>query len=161
MDITKWAEKIMTMDNEAWQRHANPWSVYSRFSILPLLSLAIWSRQWLDFYSLPLVLLCLLWIWLNPRVFPAPKDFNNWASKGTFGERLYLNRHNEPIPPHHLKMGQILLTLSALGMLIWGYGIWALDLPYLLLGNVWVMTFKAWFVDRMVWLYDEVKRVQA
>lgn len=161
MDIIKWTEKIMSMDEKTWQRHASPWSVYSRFSILPLLSLAICSRQWLDLYSLPLILLCLFWVWLNPRVFPAPKDFNSWASKGTFGERLYLNRHHHPLPLHHLRMARILSTLSALGMLIWLYGVWSLELPYLLLGNVWVMAFKAWFVDRMVWLYDEVNEERA
>jgi hypothetical protein len=25
------------------------------------------------------------------------------------------------------------------------------------LGNFWIMVFKAWFVDRMVWLYLDMK----
>lgn len=32
------------MNEEAWGRHANPWSVWTRFLALPLLVLAIWSR---------------------------------------------------------------------------------------------------------------------
>ncbi len=33
MDVTKLAEKSMAMSEEVWARHANPWSVYTRFSI--------------------------------------------------------------------------------------------------------------------------------
>jgi hypothetical protein len=33
------------MGDEAWLRHANPWSGWTRFAtVLPLLSLAVWSR---------------------------------------------------------------------------------------------------------------------
>ena len=36
--------KCVGMTNEAWQRHANPWSVYTRFAAIPAGLLAIWSR---------------------------------------------------------------------------------------------------------------------
>jgi hypothetical protein len=29
-------------------RHANPVSVWTRFAVLPLLALAVWSREWTD-----------------------------------------------------------------------------------------------------------------
>jgi len=32
MDVFRLAERSMTMSEEIWQRHANPWSVWSRFS---------------------------------------------------------------------------------------------------------------------------------
>ncbi|RSN29438.1 hypothetical protein DL990_24845 [Amycolatopsis sp. WAC 01416] len=32
------------MDDEAWRRHANPWSAWARFAAIPLMPLAIWSR---------------------------------------------------------------------------------------------------------------------
>jgi hypothetical protein len=35
------------MTDDAWQRHANPWSVWTRFAAIPLMILAIWSRVWL------------------------------------------------------------------------------------------------------------------
>ena len=31
------------MTDEAWKRHANPWSVWTRFGAIPLMILAIWS----------------------------------------------------------------------------------------------------------------------
>ncbi|KZN14734.1 DUF6653 family protein [Marinomonas sp. TW1] len=157
MDMVKWAEKLMSMDEQSWSRHANPWSVYSRFSIMPMLSLAIWSREWVGYHCLVFILLCVLWVWLNPRLFSPPKDHNNWASKGTFGERLYLDRANQSLPAHHLVMAKALQWGSAIGLVFFIYGLWVLDIWVVILGNVWVMVFKAWFVDRMVWLYQDVK----
>lgn len=157
MDILKWAEKAMSMDEEAWNRHSNPWSVYSRFTTLPLISLAFWSREWLGFYSIALIALSFLWVWINPRLFSAPATTNNWASMGTFGERIYLNRAKELIPAHHLRLCQMLQILSAMGLPLLIYGLYALDVWILILGNFWIMVFKAWFVDRMVWIYLDVK----
>jgi len=157
MDVMKWAEKSMSMDDEAWSRHSNPWSAYSRFTTLPLISLAFYSREWLGVYSTGLIALSFLWVWVNPRLFKAPKTTNNWASMGTFGERIYLNRKDEVIPLHHLNTCRVLLWLSGLGLPIFVFGLYSLDIWVLILGNVWIMAFKAWFVDRMVWLYMDLK----
>lgn len=157
MDITKYAEKVMLMDDETWQKHANPWSVYSRFTALPIVSLAFWSREWLDTYSMIFIALSFLWIWVNPRLFGAPNKTNNWASMGTFGERIYLNRKDETIPIHHIKTCRTLQLLSAMGLPFFIYGLYSLNLWVLILGNFWIMVFKAWFVDRMVWLYMDMK----
>jgi hypothetical protein len=161
MDIMKLSEKVMSMDDESWDRHSNPWSVYTRFTTLPLISLAFWSREWLDFYALIPITLSFFWVWVNPRLFSAPKNTNNWASMGTFGERIYLNRKKEPIPVHQLKFCRILLVFSGLGLPFFFYGIYTLDLWVLVLGNLWVIAFKAWFVDRMVWLYSEMKNTSS
>ncbi|NMB79453.1 MAG: hypothetical protein GYA23_10220, partial [Methanomicrobiales archaeon] len=40
------------LDDETWRRHANPWSVLLRNTVLPLLVLAFWSRLWLCWYAL-------------------------------------------------------------------------------------------------------------
>ena len=157
MDITKLAEKAMAMDEAAWQKHANPWSVYSRFTILPLISLAFWSREWIGLYAAIPVGLSLFWIWLNPRLFGIPAHTDNWASMGTFGERIYLNRQSIPIPEYHIKPAFLLQALTAPGLPIFIWGIYDLNIWALILGNVWLMVFKAWFVDRMVWLYLDMK----
>jgi uncharacterized protein DUF6653 len=157
MDVTKLSEKLMLMNDNSWQRHSNPWSVYSRFSILPLISLAFWSREWIGTYFVFPIILSFLWIWLNPRVFGVPRTTNNWASMGTFGERIYLNRKTKAIPEHHVKSAFVLQLLSGLGLPIFIYGLYSLKIWALISGNIWVMAFKAWFVDRMVWLYMEMK----
>ena len=76
---------------------------------------------------------------------------------GTFGERIYLNRKMSPIPQHHVKPLITLQVMSGLGVPIFIYGLYSLNFWALVLGNIWVMAFKAWFVDRMVWLYLDMK----
>jgi len=44
--------RVLGMTDEAWQRHANPWSVYTRFAAIPAMILAIWSRVWISWWAL-------------------------------------------------------------------------------------------------------------
>ena len=157
MELFKAAESLMRMDDRVWARHASPLSVATRFTCLPLIALAIWSRDWLGIWAvLPFLAAC-LWTWANPRVFPVPAHTDNWASKGTFGERVFLNRKAVPIPDHHRRWAYLLAVLSALGLppLVWG--LWALHGWAVILGLVLVILPKVWFVDRMVWLYEDMK----
>jgi hypothetical protein len=39
--------KLFGLEGDAWMRHANPVSVWTRFAVLPLGALAVWSRQWI------------------------------------------------------------------------------------------------------------------
>ena len=157
MDIFAFAEKIMSMDDAAWERHANPLSGYTRFTALPLIVLAIWSRVWLGWWCLIPLAAALLWTWLNPRLFSAPRSTNNWASKGTFGERTFLRRKEEPIPKHHEVMALRLAAASAPGVMILIYSLVVLDFWAVICGLFISMLPKLWFVDRMVWLYEDMK----
>ncbi|MDC0659111.1 hypothetical protein N6L27_13985 [Leisingera sp. SS27] len=147
----------MRMDDAAWARHANPWSVYSRMSVLPLMTLAIWSRIWLGWVALLPVLLVLLWTWLNPRAFSRPAGTDNWASRGTFGERVFLNRVQVPVPQHHVKWAMGLAWVSGIGVLPWVFGLWTLNPGITLAGLTLMIGGKLWFVDRMVWLYQDMQ----
>ena len=157
MDLFNWAERSMGMTEATWMRHANPLSVWTRFTCLPLLILAIWSRVWLGWWALLPVALALFWVWINPRAFPPPARTDTWASKGTFGERVFLHRRAVPIPDHHRRWAFVLGSLSAIGLppLVWG--LWHLDVTLTLLGAVMLVLPKIWFVDRMVWLYEDMK----
>ena len=157
MDLLKFSERLMSMDDATWQRHSSPWSVYSRFTALPFISLAFYSREFLGTYALIPILLSVIWVWLNPRLFNAPASTYNWASMGTFGERIYLNRKKVRLPSHHTNACQVLLVLQVLGLPIWLYGLYSLHIWPLVFGVAWLMVTKAWFVDRMVWLYLEMK----
>jgi hypothetical protein len=159
LDAAKISEKIMAMNDDVWTRHSSPLSVYTRFTVLPLLSLAVWSRAWIGIYSLIPIIISILWIWLNPRVFKAPKHTDTWASKGTFGERVYLLRNELGIPSHHLKAVRILMTLSFFGLPFLIYGLYRFDIYSVIIGNIIVMTFKAWVVDRMVWIFDDMAEI--
>ncbi|KIC09420.1 hypothetical protein RA19_15515 [Leisingera sp. ANG-M1] len=155
-DLFAASEKLMRMDEAAWARHANPWSVYSRMTVLPLMTLAVWSRVWLGWGALLPVALVLVWTWWNPRAFGPPASTVNWASRGTFGERVFLNRRHVPIPAHHARWAKGLAWVSGLGALPWLLGIWQLDPGFTLFGLAVMVGGKLWFVDRMVWLYQDM-----
>lgn len=157
MQLLRAAERLMAMDDAAWARHANPWSVWSRFTCLPLLALAVWSRTWLGWWALVPLALALVWTWYNPRAFAPPATTDTWASKGTFGERVFLNRKTVPVPRHHVRAGKVLTAFSAVGMAMLSYGLIVLDAWATVGGLLVAIGSKAWFVDRMVWLYEDMK----
>lgn len=157
MDIFALSERMMAMDQASWAKHANPLSVYSRMSILPLMSLAVISRVWLGWYALVPVALVVIWIWWNPRAFGPPKTTNSWAAHGTFGERVFLNRVAIAIPSHHRQWAVGLGLTSGVGIAPWLYGLWSLNYGWVLFGLALMIGSKLWFVDRMVWLYQDMK----
>lgn len=158
MDVFRAAEKLMAMDDDAWARHANPWSGWSRLSCIPLLALAVWSRAWIGWWSLIPIGLAIAWTWLNPRLFGPPKSLDNWMSRGVLGERIFLARKKHPIPAHHERAGVILAGMSAPGVVILLYGLLVLDGRATLCGAVLTALPKLWFLDRMVWLQRDMEK---
>lgn len=154
-DFYRAAEHLMTMDEATWARHANPWSVYTRFTCLPLIALAIWSRAWLGWWALVPLALAILWTWANPRLFPAPTTLDSWAARGVLGERVFLNRAQTPVARHHIRIAHILTGLSLAGVLVLAYGLWALNPWATLCGLILTILPKVWFVDRMVWVLQD------
>ena len=63
MDIFALSEKLMGMDSEAWARHANPWSVWTRITGGTGVFIAIWSYHWIGWYSAIAIVLALSWWW--------------------------------------------------------------------------------------------------
>ncbi len=149
--------KKFKLDDKTWMKHANPWSVYTRTSALPLLVIAIWSRIWFGWWSVILVALALFWIWINPRIFPEAKTTNNWASRGVFGERVWMNRNNIPIPEHHRIMPTILNGVQGFGLFFLIYGLWYFHFWSTLVGLILTIESKLWYVDRMVCIYEDMK----
>jgi hypothetical protein len=149
----------MAMKDGTWKRHANPWSVYTRIPILLLFALAIWSRVWIGLFCLIPIALLVIWTFINPRIFPVPRSTDNWASKGTFGERVWLNRKKTPIPKHHENWALGLAIASGLALFPMIWGLWTLDFWAAFLGATLASAFKVWFVDRMVWLYEDMKEI--
>lgn len=151
-------EKAMGMSDTVWAAHANPWSVWTRVPILPLLALAIYARAWIGWWCLAPVALLVAWTFLNPRAFPPPASLDSWASRGVLGERVWLARKERPVPEHHRVAAHLLTAVSASGLVPLAWGLWTLD-PWATVAGVILATGgKLWFVDRMVWLYDETAR---
>lgn len=156
MTLERKMASLFRLDDETWNRHANPMSVISRNTALPLLIISFWSRVWLGWWALIPVILALVWIWVNPRLFSVPDSFDHWTSKAVFGERIWLNRDQVPVPINHRKAPHILSAVSGIGMLLVIWGVYALEIWPTLLGAVMVYLSKLWFLDRMVWLFEDM-----
>lgn len=157
MTLERKVAAAFALDDATWRRHANPWSVALRNTVLPLLVLACWSRLWLGWYAIVPLAIALIWTWYNPRIFPEPATFDTWASKAVFGERVWLNRDKVPVPSDHRRVPNILSALSGIGMLAVFYGVLFFDVWPTLFGMALVYAGKLWFLDRMVWLWEDMK----
>ncbi|WP_024955103.1 DUF6653 family protein [Sulfurospirillum arcachonense] len=149
---------LMSMDEATWERHASPLSVWTRvITGLPVILLSAWSIKSIGWWSLILIAISFFWIWLNPRLFSPPKNTNNWASKVTFGERVWLNRSEHPIPDHHKKWANFLSIVAGVGFLIAIIGAF-FHISLLAISGGLISWFgKMWFCDRMVWLYEDMR----
>ena len=156
MTLLRGMERIMGLTPEAWRRHANPWSVWTRYSILPLFALAVWSRAWIGPWAWAAVAAVLVWTRINPHLFPVPRDLNNWASKAVMGERVWMNRAAVPIPRSDRAWALGLSVLAGLGLPAFAWGLWALDLGWVVAGSAVILIGKSWFLDRMALLFDRM-----
>ena len=156
MTRAHWAERMMGMDDAVWDRHANPLSGWTRLSVLPLFALAVCSRVWLGWYALIPVGAVIVWTWLNPRLFAPPRSHAAWMTRGVLGERIWLNRARTPIPTHHARAALVLNIATGAGGVLYALGLWWLDAGVILAGLVGTMGGKLWFLDRMVWLYEDM-----
>ncbi|MGO4527111.1 DUF6653 family protein [Microvirga sp. 2MCAF35] len=153
----RFAARLFRMDERTWERHASPWSVWSRVASLPLLLLAIWSHAWIGLWAVPATGLVFLWLWINPRLFPAPARTDTWSAKVTFGERAFMNRATIPVPDHHVKVANLLMAASGIGFIVALAGAVMNDLLMTVAGGLAAWFAKMWFCDRMVWLFDDMK----
>lgn len=156
-DARKRISSLFQLQDDAWKQHANPVSVWSRTTVLPALIFGIWSRIWIGWWAVIPILLALLWTALNPHIFGVPAAFDSWASTSVLGERLWAHREETPVPEHHRVAPQILNAVSASGMLFVAWGVVKLAIWPTLVGTAFVYAGTLWFLDRMVWLYEDME----
>jgi hypothetical protein len=148
---------VAKFSDEAWRRHANPWSVYTRFAAIPLMILAVWSRVWMGWWALVPVGLVALWLVVNPFVFSAIVEPTNWASKGIFGEKLWLqDRTRVPTGLRTILRRLILMGVAGFALLTWG--LLELSVWPTVFGTTLITLAQLWRIDRMGLLYDEISR---
>lgn len=66
MTFEKGVANLFRLTDENWMKYANPWSVWTRYPVLPLIVLAFWSRVWLGWWFLVPALISLAWMFVNP-----------------------------------------------------------------------------------------------
>ena len=155
---TNQVARLFGLSGESWMRHANPVSVWTRFSVLPLLVLAVWSRDWIGLWFLIPLALSLVWLFVNPLLFSPPASTRNWASKGVLGERIWSERERSELPEQFdSPVPAVAQLVQVVGLVPLAYGLIDLDAIAALTGMVIVQAAKLWYIDRMVLLFDELK----
>jgi Family of unknown function (DUF6653) len=151
--------RLFGLQGDSWLRHANPISVWTRFAVLPLLAVSIWSRAWIGWWSLIPIALSLIFMVVNPLLFPKPRSTKNWASKGVLGERIWADRTKVELPEQFRssRVANVTYLVQLVGMVALAYGLVELELVAVTAGLVIVQCAKAWFIDRMVLLFEDMK----
>lgn len=137
------------LSEKTWARHANPWSGWTRVLTMPVLALGLYLH---DFWILGAAV---VWMIINPLVFPKPQRVDNWMSKGVLGEQRYYQdgKKLKSDLPTLLNIINVPVFMSFL------YFGWQQEFAPMILAGLLTMTIKFWFIDRMARLADEVSRV--
>jgi hypothetical protein len=128
------------LSETTWERHSNPWSGWTRLLTYPLVFVPAWNHSWLQ--AVPVI----IWLWLNPRLFPPPKDASSWMTRGVLGEQRWVQER--PIDLSLLL--NLLMAPSFLAALSMAH---ARRLRGLLLLAAVTAVLKLWFIDRMTVYY--------
>ena len=143
------------MSDEAWRRHANPWSVWTRFAAIPLMMLAIWSRVWIGWWALVPIGVVILWLGWNPHAFAPVDKPVAWSSRGIYGERLWL-QDRSCMPAGFTVVQRIWVVGAVTGAVLLAWGLGALLIWPTAFGAVLVVYGQLWRIDRLGIFYDEV-----
>jgi hypothetical protein len=132
------------LSEHVWERHANPWSGWTRVLSMPLLAVGLYLH---NFWILGVAA---IWLIVNPVLFPKPKSVNNWMSKGVLGEQLYYKEGKK------LKrdLPTLLNILNVPTFAAFLYFSWQQELLLMISTGLLAMTLKFWFIDRMVHIAD-------
>ncbi|MFV8164332.1 DUF6653 family protein [Mycobacterium sp. 134] len=146
--------RMAGMSDEAWRRHANPWSVWTRFAAIPPAILAIWSRTWISWWALVPLAVVALWLWWNPHAFAPIDKPTAWSSKGIYGERMWMRDRTRI--PQGFRVVQRIWTLNALaGFAMLVYGLIALQAWPTISGAALIVLGQLWRIDRLGILYEQ------
>lgn len=52
MTLERKIANVFNLTSENWMKHSNPWSVWTRYSVLPIIVIAFWSRLWIGWWCL-------------------------------------------------------------------------------------------------------------
>jgi hypothetical protein len=138
--------------DETWRRHANPWSVWTRFAAIPPLILAIWSRTWIGWWCLVPLALVIVWLVINPSAFAPVEKPVRWTERGIYGEHMWVRDKN--IPEEHKRVLALLLGLAAIGATLLALGLITLSVWPTVFGATLVVVTQLWRIDRFATLYD-------
>jgi hypothetical protein len=130
---------VAFLSDKTWERHANPWSGWTRVLAMPVLAAGLYL------HILWLLILVVIWLIINPKIFPKPNRVDNWMSKGVIGEQQYYRdgKKFKGDLPTLLNILNIPVFFSFL------YFSWQQAFAEMILSGLLTVTIKFWFIDRM------------
>ena len=135
------------LSKSTWKKHANPLSGWSRLLSYPLLFVALWYHNWIALAAVA------VWFIVNPVIFPEPKSIDNWMSKSVLGEQLWTEKVRTKFP-HVFNVFNGVFFIVAL------YASYQNLFWHVFYSVILSSTFKLWFLDRMVAMYDAYNTAQ-
>ncbi len=132
--------KVTSVTDRAWSRHANPWNGVTRMLAGAALVWALYRHAW---RTLAAVIVFLL---LNPVLFPEPERTDNPLSEAVLGERVWIADGN---PIFGIGYPEV---LNAVNLPLYCYTLYAAYRRYpvrTLVGYVVTFALKLLFVDEM------------
>ncbi|MEL6582687.1 MAG: DUF6653 family protein [Pseudomonadota bacterium] len=153
--LTRVAE-FFGLDDEGWERHANPWSVYTRFAIFPALTLVLLQWGVWGWWTVLPVAALLIFTKINPRLFPAVQRNSGWCWAAVMGEKVWLSA-DARIPQIRLHWAGVLSIAQVFPVAIWLIGLIFLWPWVAIVGMLGTLATKLLFLDQMVKLYREVE----
>ena len=129
-----------------WKRHTNPLSGWTRVTAFLLIPIPFWFQNWYLLIGL------LVFFAINPLLFTEPKSKNNWMSKSILGEELWTKKGvlQKDFPT-------VLNLFNGLFFFILIYGAYNNLLEITVLSTLLSSVFKLWYLDRMVFYYEQNK----
>ena len=117
-----------------FQRHAHPFSAWSRLLSTPLLLVPLWTRRW--WLYLPIG----AWFAVNPVMTPPAHDTSSFATRAILGEESWTkDPRSEPMvlalsgmasaslvgAYHHRKSSAVAATGVFMALTLWEWKLWA------------------------------------
>ena len=125
--------------------------------MVPLLALAIWSRDWIGWWSLAAVAAVLAFMMVNPLLWLGEPCSTRSCVKRV--RRAYLVRPTRSSCPLQFRASNVPNVTTALqvaGLAVMAYGLVRLDWLAVVSGVLLAQT-AAWLLDRMVLLFEDMK----
>ncbi len=128
-----------------WDRHANYLSGWTRLASYPFLITSLYLRDW---YLLAGVVLFII---INPILFPKPIKIQYWMSKGVLGEQLWIKNKAK------IKTATLMNILNGLSFIIMLVAVFYQYFYITILAGTASGVFKLMFLEEMVLYYDKNK----
>lgn len=114
--------RVFGMSDRVWARHQSPWSVWTRAAILPVATVLIGAGEGLGPTRGAALAALVVFAWINPRLFPPPRDPTTWSARAVRGERRWAEARDDLSRAMQARLRRRLL-LSAVPIPVW---LWAL-----------------------------------